>query len=96
MTLLEIIRKNKFATATGATVATHTEKTAPNAAKVASVAVASCEDEKNDQFKIEMILAWLYKIGEAEEDHHLVLVKCKADPEALEYFYRHANGEYDE
>ena len=48
------------------------------------------------QIEIELIRAWLHKIGEPEEDHFLVLDKCKTDPDALEYFFNHARGEYDE
>lgn len=90
MTLLEIIRKKKIATATGATVATHANQKSPTVAKVASVAVANCKDEKIKQIEIEMIRAWLFKIGEPKTDHDLVLNKCRNDPEALEYFLNHA------
>jgi hypothetical protein len=41
---------------------------------------------------IEKIRIWLSKIGEPAEDHHLVLDKCRNDPEALAYFLKHANG----
>ena len=93
MTLREIIRKKKFATATDATAATHTEQIKVT---VASVAVANCKDEKSIQIEIEIIRAWLYKIGEPPEGHYLILDKCKSDPEAMEYFYKQANGEFDE
>ena len=46
--------------------------------------------EKN----ILLIQSWLYQIGEPEEDHDLVLDKCRNDPDAMEYFLRHARGEY--
>lgn len=46
MTLLEIIRKKKLATATVATVATHANQTRLTVAKVASVAVAKHESAK--------------------------------------------------
>lgn len=46
MTLLEIIRKNKFATATVATPATDKPVLAPSVAKVASVAVAAQKSVK--------------------------------------------------
>ncbi len=92
MTLLETIRKKKIATATDATVATHTKQTKLT---VANVAVAKCKDEKIMQIRIEMIRAWLHKIGEPEEDHHLILDKCRNDPEAMEYFLKHARGEFD-
>ena len=90
MTLLEIIRKKKFATATDATVATQTNKTQLTVAKVASVAVANPTDGKIAQVEIDLIRAWLFQIGEPEEDHFLVLDKCKADPEAMQYFFKHA------
>ncbi len=47
------------------------------------------------QIEIEMIKAWLHKIGEPEADHFLVLDKCRNDPEAMKYFVRHANGEFN-
>lgn len=46
MTLLEIIRKKKLATATVATVATHANQTRLTVAKVAGVAVANQETSK--------------------------------------------------
>ena len=95
MTLLEIIRKKKFATATDATVATDEPLLVPSVAKVASVAVANPTHEKITQIEIEQIRAWLHKIGEPEEDHFLVLDKCRIDPEAMQYFLRHARGEYE-
>lgn len=49
----------------------------------------------DDSLQIEMIRAWLHKIGEPDEDHHLVLDKCRIDPEAMEYFLRHVRGEYE-
>lgn len=52
--------------------------------------------QNKGNFGIEMIAAWLHKIGEPKEDHFIVLEKCKTDSDAMEYFYKHANGEYDE
>ena len=50
--------------------------------------------EKNQ--KIEIIRAWLHRIGEPPEDHHIVLSKCRNDPEgAFAYFSRHASGEFE-
>ena len=49
------------------------------------------EIEKN----ILVIQLWLFQIGEPEEDHYLVLDKCKNDPEVLQYFLRHARGQYE-
>jgi hypothetical protein len=43
---------------------------------------------------IEKIRIWLSQIGEPVEDHYLVLDKCRNDPEALEYFLKHANGKH--
>ena len=40
---------------------------------------------------IELIRAWLFRIGEPEEDHYIVLDKCRRDPEALTYFVKHAS-----
>ncbi|UJO99891.1 MAG: hypothetical protein LZF64_12005, partial [Nitrosomonas sp.] len=49
-------------------------------------------EQREQNQKIEMIKAWLFKIGEPEEDHFLVLDKCRNDPEAMEYFLNHARG----
>lgn len=43
--------------------------------------------------QIEMIRAWLHKIREPEEDHHLVLDKCRLNAEAMQYFLKNARGE---
>lgn len=43
-----------------------------------------------ESLQIEMIRAWLHRIDEPVEDHDLVLNKCRNDPEALEYFLKHA------
>ena len=59
---------------------------------------AHCTSQKTDSLQsaqIEMIRAWLFKIGEPEEDHDIVLNKCRNDPDAMEYFLRHARGEYE-
>ncbi|AEJ00157.1 hypothetical protein Nit79A3_0251 [Nitrosomonas sp. Is79A3] len=47
------------------------------------------------QLQIEAIRAWLFRIGEPEEDHDIVLNKCRNDPDAMEYFLKHARGEYE-
>ncbi|MBX3616987.1 hypothetical protein [Nitrosomonas sp.] len=55
-----------------------------------------CNSQKTDSFEsleIEMIRAWLFKIDEPEEEHHLVLDKCRNDPDALQYFLQRASGE---
>lgn len=85
MTLLEIIRKKKIATATVATLATDKPVLVPSVATVASVAVAKPTNEKINR-DIERIESWLFHIGEPEEDHCLMLNKCKNDPEALAYY----------
>ena len=51
--------------------------------------------ETNHSVNFKKIQGWLCKIGEPEEDHHLVLDKCRNDPEAMEYFLKHARGEYE-
>lgn len=71
------------ATATVATSATDNERMYSTVATVASVAVADSAD-------IEKIRSWLYKIDEPEQDHYIVLDKCRRDPEALAYFIEHA------
>ena len=45
--------------------------------------------EKN----ILLIRSWLFQIGEPSEDHGIVLNKCRSNPEALQYFLKHARGE---
>lgn len=42
-----------------------------------------------------LIRSWLFQIGEPEEDHYLVIDKCKRDPDVMEYYLRHARGEYE-
>ena len=90
MSLIDLIHKNQnaaIATATVATPATHGKKTKTSVAKVASVAVATPEDLKK-------IRIWLNQIGEPEEDHYLVLNKCRRDLEALDYYLERAT-EYE-
>lgn len=87
MSLINLIQKPKnmkVATATVATPATDNGRTEPTVAKVASVAAANSID-------IEKVRAWLFSIGEPEEDHYIVLDKCRRDPEALTYFVKHAS-----
>lgn len=38
----------------------------------------------------EKVRAWLFQIGEPEEDHNLVMAKCRNDPEAFTYFLKWA------
>ncbi len=42
-----------------------------------------------------LIQSWLSNIGEPQEDHYLVLDKCRNNPEAMEYFLKHARGGYE-
>lgn len=80
MSLIDLINKNtKVATATVATHATDNQENDSTVAKLSD---------------IEKIQGWLYQIGEPEEEHHIVLDKCKNDPEVLEYFLKHARGEF--
>lgn len=53
--------------------------------------VIQAENQKN----ILLIQSWLFKIGEPEEYHYIVLDKCKNDPEVLEYFLKHIYGEFE-
>lgn len=88
MMLTELIHKKsaRMKTAT-ATVATHFVTESPTVANVASVAVAKDPNETNKNIiELEKITKWLFRIGEPEEDHYLVLNKCKNDPEAFAYF----------
>ena len=48
------------------------------------------------ELELEMIRGRLHKIGEPEEDHFLVIDKCKACPDAMEYFLKHTRGQFDE
>lgn len=63
--------------------------------KPAIIEVLKRERREQSQ-KIEMIRAWLFKISEPEEDHCLVLDKCRNDPDAMTYFLKHASGEFEE
>ena len=90
MGLIDLIRKNKNVQA-----ATRQPDNAGTIARIATVAVASPKEEKNaNDADIEKIRNWLYRIGEPEADHHLVIDKCKTDPEALIYFSRIASNSY--
>lgn len=44
---------------------------------------------------LEIIRGWLFKIGEPEEDHQLILDKCNSDAEAMEYFLMQASGRFE-
>ncbi len=41
------------------------------------------------------IRSWLKHIEEPEEDHHIVIDKCRRNPEAMQYFLKHAEGELE-
>jgi hypothetical protein len=44
---------------------------------------------------LEKIREWLFRIGEPENEHNLVLDRCRNDPQALEYYLKHTQGEFD-
>ena len=67
----------------------------PSVTSVSSVSEENKKISDIESRQIEMIHAWLHKIGEPEEDHDIVLNKCRNDPDAMEYFLRHAKGEYE-
>jgi hypothetical protein len=68
---------------------------ATNGQQVPQTAATTEQQQAVIQLQIEMIKAWLFKIGEPSEDHHIVLSKCRNDPEALAYFLKHARGEFE-
>ena len=41
-----------------------------------------------------LIKNWLYRIAEPTKDHDLVLNKCRNDLDAMDYFLKHARGEF--
>ncbi|MDV6345640.1 hypothetical protein [Nitrosomonas sp. Is37] len=85
-------KRDKFVTSvTSCNVRDVTRETAPILAVTPVTPVTS--QITNSQ--IEIIKSWLFKIGEPEEDHYLVIDKCRNDPEALAYFLRHAKGEFE-
>lgn len=92
----------RFATATPATFATNENEKRRTVATVATVATVTVAKSTQDQTALPTfdeetaIRAWLFKIGEPEEDHHIVLDKCRNNPEALAYFLKHARGEIKE
>lgn len=91
MTLSALIHKKdpsiNIATATPARSATPSNLACQTVANVASVAVANAsyeKFEKDSDFK--EICNWLYQIEEPEEDHHLVVDKCRSNSEVFVYF----------
>ena len=44
--------------------------------------------------QLNMIEAWLHKIWEPPEDHHLLLNKCRSNSDASAYFMQHVKGEF--
>jgi hypothetical protein len=58
-----------------------------------SAIIQELKREQNQ--KIEIVRAWLFRINESETDHDLVLNKCRNDHQVLEYFMRHAHGEFE-
>jgi hypothetical protein len=93
MSLVDLIRKNKnikIATAN------HREESKGTVAEIASIAIANTTEPKTDtDNNLEVIRTWLFSIGEPEENHYLVLNKCRNDPRALEYFLMHARGGFE-
>ena len=89
MSLAKLIHRNKadgVANAADARTTAQSNKEASlTLAKVATLAVANPKNEKINR-DIQIIRTWLYSIGEPEEDHYLILNKCKNDPEALAYY----------
>jgi len=90
MSLAKLIHRNKtdgIANDRDAGTTTHSNnRTIPT---VANVAVAKPTNEKINR-DIEKIRTWLFHVGEPEEDHYLVINKCRNDPEALAcYSLRH-------
>ena len=63
----------------------------PKDTSVSFVSTVQAVNEKN----ILLIQSWLFQIDEPKEDHYLVLDKCRNDSEAMEYFLKHARGEYE-
>ena len=62
---------------------------------VSSVSEENKKISDIQSLQIEIVRALLHRIGEHEEDHFLVIDKCRSDPEVLEYFLKHARGEYE-
>ncbi|PTQ78380.1 hypothetical protein C8R26_103142 [Nitrosomonas oligotropha] len=70
----------------------------PKGASVSFVSSVPEENKKNSDvqsLQIEQVRQWLFKAGEPEEDHYLVIDKCKADHDAMNYFFKYASGEFD-
>lgn len=63
---------------------------ATNGQQAPQTAATTEQQQAVIQLQIDLIKAWLFKINEPETDHDLVLNKCRNDPEALEYFLKHA------
>ena len=63
----------------------------PKDTSVSFVSTVQAVNEKN----ILLIQSWLFQIDEPKENHYLVLDKCRNDSEAMEYFLKHARGEYE-
>ncbi|MDV6345405.1 hypothetical protein [Nitrosomonas sp. Is37] len=68
----------------------------PNSPLSPTIPLKSNSPSSPSESDIEKIRTWLYRIGEPESDHCLVIDKCKSDPHALEYFLRHAHGEFEQ
>jgi hypothetical protein len=95
MSLVDLIRKNKNIKIATANPPTQQPENTETVAKIATVAIANATESRDDtDSNIERIRSWLYQIGEPEEDHHLIIEKCRNHPEVMHYFLKHAtNGE---
>lgn len=67
----------------------------PSVSFVSSVSEENKKNSDIQSLQIEIVRAWLHRIGEPETDHFLVIDKCRNDPDAMNYFLKHARGEYE-
>ncbi|MBX9916795.1 MAG: hypothetical protein E6Q59_01380 [Nitrosomonas sp.] len=67
----------------------------PSVSFVSSVSEENKKISDIQSLQIEIVRAWLLLINEPQEDHDLVLDKCRNDPDAMTYFLKHARGEYE-
>lgn len=67
----------------------------PSVSFVSSVSEENKKNSNTQSLQIEIFRAWLCRIDEPEADHHIVLSKCRNDHQVLEYFMRHARGEFE-
>ncbi|SDY64098.1 hypothetical protein SAMN05421755_103535 [Nitrosomonas sp. Nm33] len=67
----------------------------PNSPDSPAIPCKSNSSSSPQESDIEKIRHWLIKIGEPEEDHHLVLNKCRNDSLVLEYCLKHTRSEFE-